>query len=494
MASSHFPSVAVDVSATGALGGDGTPADPLEVLVDGVTVTIVDNTLHAPSGGGGTIGGDTGATDNRVIRSNGTGGSTIQGSTVGLSDLGIMAFAANAGLSFDGPLGAITIIGGDDGFGDSGLTIDGGDYLHITTVGYTDIDNAGDTIALTAFEAVIFDAPSSAFAIHPPSSGVAFDAVTTATADQTGTLIGLEIQAIAPPTNTLSEVIAHSARAVIHGNVSSIAYGSEGIIYGSGTAHVSRVVGQYGQVSAGADAGDAIVYDEADVFYGAVNVTGSGSSIGLLHGFWFPDFAPIGATNAYYNWNDSRGVYAIKEEFSQAVPRLYNPLFTKYTPGAVDYERIIERFGITDTYGTSNNAYFGAEAGGTGTLRALNLLGNGISAMSVPGTLTSFTAAAGSFTSMTVNGGAVLPSLSGTTGSIGGSFLASPGTTVTGTVTVAGAVVGAPVAVSASDGTSPNGLVVLSASVTSTNTVTVQLSALAAVTPTAKTYNVRVIQ
>ena len=46
---------------------------------------------------------------------------------------------------------------------------------------------------------------------------------------------------------------------------------------------------------------------------------------------------------------------------------------------------------------------------------------------------------------------------------------------------------------SASDGSLPNVLIVLSASVTSTNTVTVQLATIAAVTPPAKTYKVVVL-
>jgi hypothetical protein len=46
------------------------------------------------------------------------------------------------------------------------------------------------------------------------------------------------------------------------------------------------------------------------------------------------------------------------------------------------------------------------------------------------------------------------------------------------------------VAVSASDGSLPNGLIILSAAVTSSNTVTVQLCATASVTPVANTYNV----
>jgi hypothetical protein len=82
--------------------------------------------------------------------------------------------------------------------------------------------------------------------------------------------------------------------------------------------------------------------------------------------------------------------------------------------------------------------------------------------------------------------------LEGTTASLGGSSIAA-GATVSGTVTLTGAVVGQKVAVSASDGSLPNPLIVLSAAVTAANTVTVQLAAIATVTPTAKTYNVTVI-
>ena len=68
--------------------------------------------------------------------------------------------------------------------------------------------------------------------------------------------------------------------------------------------------------------------------------------------------------------------------------------------------------------------------------------------------------------------------LTGTTGSIGGSVLTA-GTCSIGTASVNDAVVGHPVAVSASDGSLANGLIILSAAVTSANTVTVQLCATA---------------
>lgn len=83
--------------------------------------------------------------------------------------------------------------------------------------------------------------------------------------------------------------------------------------------------------------------------------------------------------------------------------------------------------------------------------------------------------------------------LAGTTGSIGGAALAGGGC-ASGGVPVANATVGAPVAVSASDGTLPNGTSLLSAGVTAPGIVTVQVCAVGPMTPTAKTYNVRVLQ
>jgi hypothetical protein len=93
-----------------------------------------------------------------------------------------------------------------------------------------------------------------------------------------------------------------------------------------------------------------------------------------------------------------------------------------------------------------------------------------------------------------VNGSAICTAagncqLAGTTAPIGGRAITA-GTCLSGTVTVAGAAVGHTVGVSATDGTLPNPLIVLSAAVTSANTVTVQLCPISAVTPTAKSYNV----
>ena len=83
--------------------------------------------------------------------------------------------------------------------------------------------------------------------------------------------------------------------------------------------------------------------------------------------------------------------------------------------------------------------------------------------------------------------------LGGTTGVIGGTALTA-GTCASGTASVAGAAVGTPVLVSASDGSLPSGLTLLSAAVTAANTVSVQVCAVSAMTPTAVSYTVRVVQ
>lgn len=84
--------------------------------------------------------------------------------------------------------------------------------------------------------------------------------------------------------------------------------------------------------------------------------------------------------------------------------------------------------------------------------------------------------------------------LSGTTGSIGGGALLA-GACATGTATVNGANTGMVAMAQPSDGTNIQGTgVAISANITSSNTVTVSVCALLAVTPVSKTYNVRVIQ
>lgn len=88
---------------------------------------------------------------------------------------------------------------------------------------------------------------------------------------------------------------------------------------------------------------------------------------------WAGDMAGQ-ATNPYYLWFDSRGVLRIREDNvadgsgnPQAVLALYNPRFTKYTPGSENFERVVLQW-------VSNCIQLATEKGATtGTLRPLRL-------------------------------------------------------------------------------------------------------------------------
>jgi len=83
--------------------------------------------------------------------------------------------------------------------------------------------------------------------------------------------------------------------------------------------------------------------------------------------------------------------------------------------------------------------------------------------------------------------------LTGTTGSIGGGLLAV-GASASGTATITGATVGMACIAQASDGTNMAALgATPMCTVTATNTVTVNLVAIVALTPASKIYSVKVI-
>lgn len=101
-----------------------------------------------------------------------------------------------------------------------------------------------------------------------------------------------------------------------------------------------------------------------------------GATATNLYGYYASDFSGK-AANPYYSWDDSRGVLRVKEDnafdsVGQAITALYNPQFAKYTPGAVNYERLIEG------EWNGNVAEIGTYAGGTGTVRPLKLMGSQI--------------------------------------------------------------------------------------------------------------------
>jgi hypothetical protein len=92
----------IAVSGQSNVVADGT-ADTL-TLVAGANVTITtdaatDSITIAAAGSGGGIGGSTGATDNAVLRADGTGGSTLQNSTMTIADNGQVVFNQSSNTS-----------------------------------------------------------------------------------------------------------------------------------------------------------------------------------------------------------------------------------------------------------------------------------------------------------------------------------------------------------------------------------------------------------
>jgi hypothetical protein len=105
-----------------------------------------------------------------------------------------------------------------------------------------------------------------------------------------------------------------------------------------------------------------------------------------VFGFYDDDLGPVGATNPYYSWFDSRGVRRVKEDSSvdgigQAVEALYNNQFTKYTPGAANYERL-----ILGEWNSSQVAEIGTEDAGTGSPRAMAFITSSTPRMTIGAT------------------------------------------------------------------------------------------------------------
>lgn len=140
---------------------------------------------------------------------------------------------------------------------------------------------------------------------------------------------------------------------------------------GGGTMPSDQWLTEY--ISEGVQIHDGTVPLTASFYMYPPEIDGD-AHVGMHTYIWQNDLSGLDIDNPYYLWMDPQGVLRYKNDEShdmvgQAVLGFYNPLFTKYTPGAVDFERYTE-------YWDGNTVYIGAEAGGTGTLRNLGLLGS----------------------------------------------------------------------------------------------------------------------
>ncbi len=154
----------VHVDPAGALTGNGAVATPLAVAVDGITVTIVGDVLTAPSGGGGTIGGNVGATDNRVVRADGTGGSTIQGSAVAIADTtGVIS--GTQGVTFTGATSGTTALVPTAIAGTTTITLPAATGTVLTTAAPVTVPQGGTGVATLAAHGVLVGAGASVVAV-----------------------------------------------------------------------------------------------------------------------------------------------------------------------------------------------------------------------------------------------------------------------------------------------------------------------------------------
>jgi hypothetical protein len=169
------------------------------------------------------------------------------------------------------------------------------------------------------------------------------------------------------------------------GSVSGAVTGISSTQTFSGTSAIGRAIGLYGVMNFN----DSAAVNDAMLSY--VDADKDTGTVGVLYGYWSGDLFGLATTKGYFLWYDGgpggdankAGVFRV-DDFG--ILAYYNPAFTKYTPGATNFEREIIRWGDTGVFGTDDNAYIGVEVGGTGTNRNLNVLGAEVGVMTIPGT------------------------------------------------------------------------------------------------------------
>ena len=125
-------------------------------LTAGSNVTITNGAgsitiASTASGGGGTIGGSTGSTDNRIIRADGTGGSTIQSSAIAIDDSGNVTGGVTADFTTSYKVNGTQVVGAQ------------GAVISDTGSGAT-ISGTGDDAGINANFSIAFDRINSILA------------------------------------------------------------------------------------------------------------------------------------------------------------------------------------------------------------------------------------------------------------------------------------------------------------------------------------------
>lgn len=192
-------------------------------------------------------------------------------------------------------------------------------------------------------------------------------------------LIGLDVNAFPylPAGKTMWQSVGAQAQTeTYNAGTLTVGYGLQGYVTAKDSSHIIYGLGVNSSCAA----------TENGYFDGAIDYKSTLLSIsptaGQGAGFHFQGFTwndlPMAqvygvylsdmtgkATDDFYLWFDSPGVYDVK---SGGVMNYYNPSFTKYVLDASNYERAVQQW-------NSNVLEYGTQAGGTGTLRGVKVLG-----------------------------------------------------------------------------------------------------------------------
>ena len=176
---------------------------------------------------------------------------------------------------------------------------------------------------------------------------------------------------------------------VATGKTLTYAYAIDTSVYLEGAGNVTNAYGVQGNVQYQGSGTLTNAYGVAGVF-----INGGGGTLTNGYAFYAPDLVGA-ATNPYFLWYNgtgtSAGVFRVNH---LGILAYYNPAFAAYTPGAANYERIVMQW-------NTNVAEIGTEAGGTGTLRAVKVIGASLQAASYKSDDGTAGATAGPFTVIT---------------------------------------------------------------------------------------------
>lgn len=328
--------------------------------------------LGAPSDGDYALRFTTGVPSYVAAGGGSPGGLTTQ---VQFNDSG--AFGGSANLTWDGTQLAVAQldVAGNVAIGDVAVSAVEGLRIHRTLSSVSAV-NWGFTAG------TLYTVPSGTVTHNQAAfeSSVYIDA--SSAADYTGNLYGGYAWAEHDGSGDVSVLVGMYSFAYNFGDNSNVnrCVGFYTDAYADNTSTTGELIGGYTKLHFVGASATTTSYG----WYIATPEKGGTATVTTHYGAYVANQVGVG-TNNYYFWADSRGVYRIRDDAldgagnEQAIPALYNPRFTKYVAGAADYERGVQQW-------VANVYQMGAEVGGTGTNRAVAIIGSSLAIPAASGT------------------------------------------------------------------------------------------------------------